>query len=115
MRSTIKKHIDFIMPENCATTKTQLFIAKARPTIFPNNARFGLIATKKTFRLATQRNRAKRLLRAWLNETNDLLDPKLDYIFIARPSILDAEKTDGVKTMKDAIDSLDKQNGKYLT
>jgi len=108
MRSTIKKHIDFMMPENCATAKTSLFIAKARTTIFPNDARFGLIATKKTFRFAVQRNRAKRLLRVWLLENESLLKPDMDYIFIARTAILDASKESGIDTMKNALKSLDK-------
>ncbi|MBN1325274.1 MAG: ribonuclease P protein component [Alphaproteobacteria bacterium] len=110
MRSTIRKHSDFIMPENCATAKTPLFIAKARKTIFPNDARYGLITTKKTFRLAVNRNRAKRLLRVWLFENKSLLNPELDYIFIARTPILNTLKPNGVAFMKEALESLDKQN-----
>ncbi len=108
MRSTIKKHIDFMMPENCATAKTSLFIIKARKTIFPNDARYGLVATKKTFRFAVQRNRAKRLLRAWLIESESFLKPDMDYIFIARTAILDASKESGVETIKNALKLLDK-------
>jgi ribonuclease P protein component len=110
MRSTIKKHIDFIMPENCPTFRTSLFIAKANRTKFPGDSRFGLIATKKTFRFAVQRNRAKRLLRAWLRENESLLNSDLDYIFIARTSILDALKPDGVVAMKNALEFLGKQD-----
>ena len=106
MRNTIKKHSDFIMPETCLVAKTVFFIAKANKTKFPNDARFGLIATKKTFPLATQRNRAKRLLRAWLNETEYLLNPEKDYVFIARSSILSADKSTGINSLKKALSEL---------
>jgi ribonuclease P protein component len=110
MRNTIKKHSDFIMDETCATFKTPLFIAKARKTIFPGDARFGLVAAKKTFKLAVHRNRAKRLLRAWLIENQNILNPELDYVFIARASILESSKENGVIQIKSALMSLDNKN-----
>lgn len=108
MRNTIKKHSDFIMPENCPTVRTNLFIIKLNKTKFPKDPRFGLVATKKTFPLAVQRNRAKRLLRAWLIETESLLNPDMDYVFIARSAILESKKPDGVSVMKKALESLEK-------
>ena len=110
MRNTIKKHSDFIIPDNGAMAKTPLFIAKARKTIFPGDARFGLVAAKKTFKLAAHRNRAKRLLRAWLIENQTVLNPELDYVFIARVSILESSKENGVAQMKSALMSLDNKN-----
>ena len=82
------------------------FIAKARPTKWPNDARYGLTATKRTFRPAVLRNRAKRLLRAWLKEAESSLNPDLDYVFIARSGILDATLPDGVAQLNRALKKL---------
>ncbi|HNY25191.1 MAG TPA: ribonuclease P protein component [Alphaproteobacteria bacterium] len=106
MRDTIKKHSDFIMPENCPTARTPFFIAKAQKTKFPGDARYGLVATKKTFPLAVDRNRAKRLLRAWLVENSKMMNPDMDYVFIAKIGILKADKLTGVANMKNALDFL---------
>lgn len=106
MRSTIKKHSDFQFADNAPIVKTPLFLAKSRPTIFPGDARYGLITTKRTFKLAVHRNRARRLLRAWIRENEDLMSPDMDYVFIARSAILDSDKSTGIATMKRAIKSL---------
>ena len=82
------------------------FIAKARDTKWPGDARYGLTATKRTFRPAVLRNRAKRLLRAWLKEAEDALNPDLDYVFIARYGILGAKLPDGVAQIKRALKKL---------
>ena len=62
--------------------------------------RLGMKVTKKTFRLATERNRAKRLLR----ESFRLLRPTLaatpwDLVVIARRKILDAKEPEVRKEM----------------
>lgn len=106
MRNTIKKHSDFAMGIDTPTVKTTFFIAKAAKTRFPGDARFGLIVTKKTFRFAVQRNRAKRLLRVWIRANDNLFKPEFDYIFIARRQILDASLSDGISVMTDSLKSL---------
>lgn len=108
MRNTIKKHSDFLMPEDCPTFRTDFFIAKCNKTKFQGDARYGLVATKKTFKLAVNRNRVKRLLRVWIAKNHDLLNPNMDYIFIARSNILNADADLGIKTMKLALEKLSK-------
>lgn len=106
MRSTIKKHSDFIIADNYPSVRTPLFIAKCRATLFPGDARYGLVVTKKTFKWAVKRNRAKRLLRVWIRANENLLRDDMDYVFIARAPILDATLADGVQTMATALNKI---------
>jgi ribonuclease P protein component len=106
MRNTLKNHKDFAMPETALTAKTAFFIARVRSTWFPDDARYGLIATKRTLKLAVKRNRAKRLLRVWIRENESLLRPDADYVFIARAAIIAADKKNGVRMMKRALKTL---------
>ncbi len=108
MRNIFKKHSNFAAHRESDFVKTKFFIAKAGKTLFPNDARYGFIVTKKSMKRAVQRNRAKRLLRVWLRLNEEFLLPELDYIFIARREILDASFTDAVNQMKDAIEKLNK-------
>ena len=106
MRDTIKKHKDFIRAETDITFPTPFFIARARPTFWPGNAQYGLVATKKTLKHATDRNRAKRLLRVWIRANEDLMSADLDYIFIVRAPTLEATLPDGTAMMKKALKRL---------
>jgi ribonuclease P protein component len=108
MRNTIKKHAHFAMPDNAPVAKSAMFLAKMSATKFPGDARYGLVATKRTFKHAVQRNRARRLIRAWLADNESAMLPDMDYIFIARPPILDATKPQGVEAMKKALNYLKK-------
>jgi ribonuclease P protein component len=47
------------------------------------------------FKLAVQRNRAKRLLRDWIAFSENLMIPELDYIIIARSNILECNRDNG--------------------
>jgi ribonuclease P protein component len=109
MRQTIKNHRDFAMPDNMPVCITRLFIAKARPTLWNDNPKYGLVATKRTFKLAVQRNRAKRLLRTWIRNSEKSMDDNTDYVFIARSAILDASLDDGLKTMEYALKKINVQ------
>ena len=113
MRDTIKKHSDFAMDDTDQLARSAGFLIRARPTIFPNDARYGLIVTKRTFRHAVDRNRAKRLLRAWLHHCERALDPTKDYVFIARPTILTWTRNDGIGAMKKALRYLQKTDVKH--
>ncbi len=106
MRQTIKNHHQFQTDTDAPLAVTPYFLAKCRPTLFPGDARYGLIVTKKTFKLAVDRNRAKRLIRVWIRECADMMSPDMDYIFIIRGLILRASKPEGVKTMKKALKQL---------
>lgn len=108
MRDTIKKHRDFLMTDDNPTARSAYFFVRIKPCVVPNDARYGLVATKKTFKLATNRNRAKRLLRDWVRFNETLLLPDYDYIFIARRAILDASRGDGRSAMARALKYLQK-------
>ena len=79
------------------------FIVRAKYAKFPNDARYGLIVTKRTFKHAVDRNRAKRLLRDWIRFHNDMMLPNMDYIFVARAPILRATRDDGRTAMRKAL------------
>jgi len=112
MRDTIKKHKDFARADTDITVPTPFFIARSRPTLWPGNAQYGLIVTKKTLKLATDRNRAKRLLRVWIRENESLMSPDMDYIFIVRSPILEATLPDGTAMMKKALVKLASDSSK---
>ena len=75
------------------------------PDTAPPERRLGMKVTKKTFRLATERNRAKRLLR----ESFRLLLPQLrvsqwDLVAIPRRKILEAKEPDVRKELSRACE-----------
>lgn len=111
MRNTIKKHIDFAMTDDDLVARSAGFLVRTRQTRFPGDARYGLIVTKRTFRHAVDRNRAKRLLRVWIRHCDAAMRPDMDYIFIARPSILKWMPSDGIGAMKKALRYLGKIDG----
>lgn len=108
MRDTIKNHKDFIMTDDNPVARSALFFARMKPCAIPNDARYGVVATKRTFKLATQRNRAKRLLRDWVRFNEGLLLPDMDYVFVARHAILDATRDGGRDAMARALKQLKK-------
>ncbi len=83
------------MGENDPVARSPYFLVRAKPAKFADDPRFGLIVTKKTFRHAVDRNRAKRLLRDWIAHNDKMLSANMDYVFIARRAILDATRSDG--------------------
>ena len=106
-RKTIRNHKDFIVPHDCPAVMGQYFIVKAKP-MAKSNARYGIIASKRTFKLAVQRNRAKRLLRDWIAYNEDLMLPNFDYVFIARWAILDCTRKTGRNKMADSLKKISK-------
>ncbi len=109
-RDTIKNHADFAATENNPTAKCAYFLVRAKPAKYPDDPRYGMIVTKKTFKHAVDRNRAKRMLRDWLSFCEGMLRPEWDYVFIIRRAILDADRTSGRTAMKKALHYLRKQN-----
>lgn len=108
IRDTIKNHRDFLMGENDPVAKSGLFLVRMKPAKFPDDPRYGLIVTKKMFKHAVDRNRAKRLLRDWIAFNEKLMRKDHDYIFIVRRNILNATRTDGRVAMKKALHYLKK-------
>lgn len=111
MRDTIKRHIDFSITDADQMARSAGFLVRMRPTRFPGRARYGLVVTKRTFRHAVDRNRAKRLLRVWIRATDKMMRPEFDYIFIARPDILKWSTNDGVGAMRRALNFLRRCHG----
>lgn len=115
IRDTIKRHEDFAMGENDPVAKCAYFLARAKTAKFPEDARYGIIVTKKTFKHAVDRNRAKRLIRDWIAYNEEILCPEWDYVFIIRRAILDADRTSGRLAMKKALNYLCKQKNNEQT
>ncbi len=103
MRNTIKKHIDFAISDQDVNARSAFFFVRARTAKFPDNPRYGLVVTKRTFKLAVHRNRAKRLLRDWIMFNEKHMCRDMDYVFIARHPILDASRDDGRAAMRRAL------------
>ncbi len=103
MRETIKKHDDFAMTPDDLSGMSAYFIVRAKPAKYQDDARYGLIVTKKTFKHAVDRNRAKRLLREWIRKYDDMMLADLDYVFVARHKILDATYDQGLDAMCKAL------------
>ena len=95
MKNTIKnrKNFDF---EGAATIVMPAFVVKYRPKISALSE-YGIVAAKRTFSTAVQRNRAKRLIRAWMDKCER--PKKFDVLFIARKDILETGLTRGVGQM----------------
>ena len=108
-RDTIKKHSDFAMGDNDPVAKSPLFLVRAKHAKFPDDPRYGIIVTKKTFKHAVDRNRAKRLIRDWIAFSENLMIPQWDYVFITRRAILDADRETGRTAIKKALHFLKKQ------
>lgn len=109
MRNTIKLHKDFLPSAEDLDARCVWFFVRAKKTKTPDDARYGLIVTKKTFRYAVERNRAKRLLRDWIRFNENQMLPEFDYVFIARHPILEAGREDGRTAMKKALNYIKKQ------
>ncbi|MCQ2568042.1 MAG: ribonuclease P protein component [Alphaproteobacteria bacterium] len=98
-RKTIRNHKDFLTALGDYKVNSYNIVVRAKSAKIPNDARYGLFAPKKTFKLATDRNRAKRMLRDWIAFNEDLMLPELDYIFVARGPVLTRRRDPGRKEM----------------
>lgn len=112
-RKTILKHNDFLTPSDCIIGRSEFFIVKTKPAKISGDPRYGIVASKRTFKLAVDRNRAKRLLRDWIAFNEDLMLSDLDYVFIAYSKILDATRDLGRLRMRDLFRKIAKTYQKY--
>ena len=112
MRNTIKNHNDFQMDREFPGAANDLFSIRTKLAKFEHDPRYGVVANKRYFRHAVQRNRAKRLLRDWMRFASEYMCPDLDYVFFARQAILDENVTRemGRKLMVDALKSIKNSN-----
>ena len=102
-RDTIKKHEDFAVEPDAPSARCAYFLIRAKKAKLKKDARYGLVVTKKTFKFAVDRNRAKRVMRDWIAYNEDLLRPDWDYVFIIRRDIFAADREDGITAMKKAL------------
>ena len=93
MRNTIKNHNDFQTDKSFPFAANDLFSVHTKPAKFTDDPRYGLVVSKRNFRYAVQRNRAKRLLRDWIAFATEYMCPDLDYVFFARGNILNTDVT----------------------
>jgi ribonuclease P protein component len=104
-RESFKQRSDFLrLKESRALVKARFFIANSAASL--DAPRYGIIATKKTFASAVDRNRARRLIREWLRLSDNKLDLTLDYSFVLRADILKATRSDGMKELEKALKEL---------
>ena len=108
---TIRNHKDFFATSDdvhAFVVRADCFIVKTKSSKEYGNNRYGLVVTKKNFKLAVHRNRAKRLLRDWIAFNEDLMLPDLDYILIARTSILNTSRANGREMVYNAFKQIAK-------
>lgn len=112
-RKTIRKHTDFLSPKTSpCITIDDIVSVRIKPAKIPDDARYGVVASKKFFRFAVQRNRVKRLLRDWIFYNEDLMLPQYDYIFIAGNNILNTKRSEGRESVKKCLSLLAKNHDK---
>lgn len=107
-RKTIRSHRDFFTTRDGPGIGGNFFIIKIKPAKIPDDARYGLIASKRIFKLATQRNRVKRMIRDWIGVNEDLMMPNFDYIFILCEPVLGLTRDDGRREMQKKLKRLAK-------
>lgn len=114
MRNTIKNHNDFRTERDFPFATTDWFSIHTKQAKFPDDPRYGLVVSKRNFRYAVHRNRAKRLLRDWIAFASDYMCSDLDYVFFARTAILDPDVTReiGRDAMLGALKYIKNQNVK---
>ncbi|MBQ6110662.1 MAG: ribonuclease P protein component [Alphaproteobacteria bacterium] len=108
---TIRNHKDFFAaPDDVHVfvVRTDCFVVKTKSAKKYGDSRYGLVVTKKNFKLAVHRNRAKRLLRDWVAFNEDLMLPDLDYILIAKTSILNIGRENGREMVYNAFKQIAK-------
>ncbi|MCL2737728.1 MAG: ribonuclease P protein component [Alphaproteobacteria bacterium] len=106
MRPIIKKHKDFELSEDDPTYRTEFFVARARKTKWPGDAKYGIKVTKKTLKRSVDRNHGKRMLRVWIRANEKHMSPDMDYIFIIRAGVLDADFELAQSLMRTALKKL---------
>jgi len=112
-RKTIRNHDDFLTTRDDAHTRSPYFFVKTKLAKYANNPRYGLVASKRVFRHAVERNRAKRLLRDWISFYEHRLLDEFDYIFIANRDILSATRDQGRRIMRRALQRIRRYNKRF--
>ena len=102
-RKTIIKYEDFKTPQDTITGRSEYFFIRTRLAKYPKDPRYGLVVPKRMYKLAVDRNHAKRLLRDWIEFNQHLMLPGLDYIFLATPKIFSAKRDAARELMRKSL------------
>lgn len=114
-RKTIRNHNDFLTQRTDPCVMNLFFTVKIKPAKIPGDARYGIIAPKRVFKLATMRNRAKRIVRDWIAANEDLMLDKYDYVFVLREPILYLPRDKGRRKMQLKLRYLAKHYSQNVT
>ncbi len=102
-RKTIRAYKDFLTSRDDLCARSPYFILKTKVAKYPKDPRYGIIAPKRVFKAAVDRNRAKRLLRDWIFYNENLMLDEFDYIFIIYKDILGATRDEGREAARRAF------------
>jgi len=105
-RKTIRNHKDFFTTRDGPGVANNCCVIKIKPVKIPGDARYGLIASKRLFKTAVTRNRAKRIARDWIAFNENLMMHQFDYIFILRESILSCDRDLGRQKIAHSFEKL---------
>ena len=113
-RKTIRAYKDFLTSKDDLWGRARYFVVKTKLAKYPKDPRYGIIVSKRVFKAAVDRNRAKRLLRDWIFFNEKYMLDKFDYIFIIGKDILGASRDEGRKATRRVLRRIirhDKKNG----
>lgn len=114
-RKTIRNHNDFLTQRTDPCVMNLFFTVKIKPAKIPGDARYGIIAPKRVFKLATMRNRAKRIVRDWIAANENLMLDEYDYVFVLREPILYLPRDKGRRKMQLKLRYLAKHYSQNVT
>ena len=100
---TIRNHKDFITTHTDIVVRTHSFYLKLKQPSVEGQSRYGIMVTKRVFKKAVDRNKAKRKIRDWIAFNEDLFLPDRDYIFSLTGGILDYPRDLGRKDVETAM------------
>ena len=106
-RKTIRNHKDFLTTPDDPSVANFFFVIKRKDAV-KKDARYGVIASKRVFKLATQRHRAKRVLRDRVAFNEPIMLPNKDYSCMARNGIFGSERDIGRIKMAHLLKKLSK-------
>ena len=78
---TIRNHRDFITSKDDILVQSVCFNLKIKKQSVSGETRYGLVASKKVFKTAVDRNLAKRKMRDWIAHNEEFMNLNMDYIF----------------------------------
>jgi len=103
---TIRNHRDFITSKDDILEQSVCFNLKIKNQSVPGEIRYGIIASKRVFRTAVDRNLAKRKMRDWIAYNEELMNLNVDYIFFVNEQILDYPRDIGRKDVREAMENI---------